>query len=126
MELALASAARRVALEEDETTRSEPMLRASAAGAQGGPQPGARPPAGRQRLQPKLLRVLEDQTIQRLGSDRSFKVDMRLLSATSRENGAGGKQVLAPLRRDLFFRLAATILRLSERRADLPDSSNAS
>lgn len=76
-----------------------------------------------ERLQPKLLRVLEDKTIQRLGSDRSFKVDVRLLSATSRENGADSKQVLAPVRRDLYFRLAATTLRLpplSDRRPDLP------
>lgn len=76
-----------------------------------------------ERLQPKLLRVLEDQKIQRLGSDRSFSVEVRLLSATSRESGPGSQQVLAPLRRDLFFRLAATTLRLpplSDRRADLP------
>jgi DNA-binding NtrC family response regulator len=76
-----------------------------------------------ERLQPKLLRVLEDQRIQRLGSDRSFKVDVRFLSATSRESGDDNKQVLAPVRRDLYFRLAATTLRLpplSDRRPDLP------
>jgi len=53
--------------------------------------------------QAKLLRVLEERTVTRLGSTRARPVDVRLLAATNRDleaESAGGQ-----FRQDLFFRL---------------------
>jgi formate hydrogenlyase transcriptional activator len=54
-------------------------------------------------LQPKLLRVLQEQEFERLGSTKTTRVDVRLVSATSRDLG----QMIAEnqFRRDLFYRL---------------------
>ncbi len=72
-------------------------------------------------LQAKLLRVLEDHRVRRLGSERDVAVDVRLVAATNRdlarEAETGG------FRRDLFFRLAVVPVALPplrERPDDIP------
>ena len=71
--------------------------------------------------QPKLLRVLEDGELERVGSSRTLKVDVRLISATnadlSAEVASGG------FRKDLLFRLNTVELHLPplrERGEDIP------
>lgn len=72
--------------------------------------------------QNKILRVLVDQSFQRLGGANWVNVDVRILSSTSRdlesEISEGG------FREDLFHRLAVVPVRvpsLAERREDIPD-----
>lgn len=72
-------------------------------------------------LQPKLLRVLQDQEFERLGSTRSIRVDVRLIAATKQdlEKRVSDQQ----LRRDLYYRLNAfriVIPPLRERKEDIP------
>jgi two-component system nitrogen regulation response regulator NtrX len=72
--------------------------------------------------QAKILRVLTDQSYHRVGGQRPVKVDVRVLSATSRnlqdEISAGR------FREDLFYRLNVVPVRLPplrERREDIPE-----
>jgi two-component system nitrogen regulation response regulator NtrX len=72
--------------------------------------------------QAKILRVLTDQSYQRVGGQRPVKVDVRVLSATSRnlqEEIAAGR-----FREDLYYRLNVVPVRLPalrERREDIPE-----
>ena len=71
------------------------------------------------RMQAKLLRVLEDGEVRRVGSERSISVDVRLVSATHRDlaelASAGG------FRSDLFYRLNAVQVAVPPLRARSDD-----
>jgi two-component system nitrogen regulation response regulator NtrX len=75
--------------------------------------------------QNKILRVLVDQTFQRVGGSTKVAVDVRVVSSTSRNieaEIAGGK-----FREDLYHRLSVVPVRvppLAERREDIPDLVN--
>ena len=55
-------------------------------------------------LQAKLLRVLQDRLVERLGGSRPLKCDVRIISATNQDLARQVKQ--GAFREDLFFRLA--------------------
>jgi transcriptional regulator with GAF, ATPase, and Fis domain len=72
-------------------------------------------------LQPKLLRVLEQREIRRVGGNRTIKVDIRVVAATKRDLLREVQQ--GKFREDLFFRLSVVPIRmpsLRERKEDLP------
>jgi len=61
-------------------------------------------------LQPKLLRVLEDQEFERLGGTRTIKVDIRLLAATNRD--LAQCVTTREFRSDLYYRLHVFPIRM--------------
>jgi transcriptional regulator with GAF, ATPase, and Fis domain len=72
-------------------------------------------------LQPKLLRVLENREVRRLGGVRTIPVDVRVLAATNRNLAV--EVQLGHFREDLFFRMAAlhvVVPPLRDRMEDLP------
>ncbi len=72
-------------------------------------------------LQPKLLRLIQDQEFERLGSNHTIKVNLRLIAATNRDLAKGIAQ--HEFRSDLFYRLSVFPIRmpaLRERREDVP------
>jgi DNA-binding NtrC family response regulator len=72
--------------------------------------------------QVKLIRVLQEKTLQRLGGKETIPVDVRVIAATHRDLEAAIKKNL--FREDLFYRLSVVVLTvppLRERPTDIPD-----
>jgi DNA-binding NtrC family response regulator len=72
-------------------------------------------------LQAKLLRVLEERVVRRLGGAKSIPVDFRLLSSTNRSAEQAVKE--GHLRQDLYFRINTVTISvppLRDRREDIP------
>lgn len=72
-------------------------------------------------MQVKLLRVIQEKEVMRIGGTQAIKVDVRFIAATNRNLQEEVKQ--GRFRQDLFFRInvvALTIPPLSDRKDDLP------
>ena len=72
-------------------------------------------------LQVKLLSVLQEHEIQRIGSEKSFKVDVRVMAATNRDLEEAIES--HHFRKDLFYRLSVMTLQippLRDRTEDIP------
>ncbi len=72
-------------------------------------------------IQAKLLRVLEDRSIRRIGDNRSIPVDVRMVAATNRDLQSAMREKL--FREDLFYRLNVIPIHvppLRERGGDIP------
>lgn len=70
-------------------------------------------------LQTKLLRVLQERRVRRLGDERELAVDFRLISSTNRDTG----QMIGEntLRQDLYFRLSTVRIKVPPLRERLDD-----
>jgi len=72
-------------------------------------------------LQSKLLRVLQEGEFERIGGDKTIKVDVRVIAATNKDLKAAIKE--EKFREDLFYRLnvfPVNVMPLRERKEDIP------
>lgn len=72
-------------------------------------------------MQPKILRVIEDGIITRVGSENSTKIDVRIIAATNKDLTKLMYEGL--FRKDLYYRLNSVLIELPplrERREDIP------
>lgn len=76
-------------------------------------------------MQPKILRVLEDGEITRVGGSKSIKVDVRIVAATNKDLKKMMEE--GKFRKDLYYRLNSILIRLPplrERKDDIPELVN--